>query len=207
MYAPPAWTPLPFCSMFNCPYAGEFLFNGRNVCGAHLQQLSQPPAPPAPPLPPPESRPQLQAEKSDTCAFRGCKKSGLCAHGRDYFCREHFTRLLVLDAHVAGQRLPPRTRVNNGGRVVQLCQIGHCTRNGNSCRAASKCAKTTRCCCSTRSDSWTNATLRTTRCTPRRVRRGSAAMWAAPARAWRRNTTASSARSTCRSSATSATAS
>ncbi|OWZ08434.1 hypothetical protein PHMEG_00019029 [Phytophthora megakarya] len=124
MYAPRP--PIPFCSLLNCPDTGAFVYNGRYVCGVHLEQLTRQQTPPPPPLPSESPRPP-----NDSCAFPTCNKPGICAHGRDYFCRRHLTPLLVLDAHVAGQTLPLRTRVNKSGRMVRICQVGHCTRNGN----------------------------------------------------------------------------
>ncbi|POM57479.1 LOW QUALITY PROTEIN: hypothetical protein PHPALM_38005 [Phytophthora palmivora] len=79
------WSPFPFCSLLNCPSTGEFVYNGRNVCGVHLAQLTQQQPPPLPPLAPSEA----PTSQSDACAFPTCHKRGICAHGHDYFCRRY----------------------------------------------------------------------------------------------------------------------
>lgn len=113
MERPPLPPPLSPCALLNCAQPGDVEFNGRYVCAAHSGHLSRP-------------RPAAR-RVNDVCAFPTCNKPGLCAHGRDWYCKRHLRCVLVLDVHVAGQVFPVWHRVTKKKkRNIRLCQVGPC---------------------------------------------------------------------------------
>ncbi|EGZ04760.1 hypothetical protein PHYSODRAFT_342953 [Phytophthora sojae] len=59
-------------------------------------------------------------------------KQGARAHGQEFYCKRHKTHVMELTAHVVGQALPVRERVNVHGNLVRLCQVGLCKKKGRT---------------------------------------------------------------------------